>query len=104
MWPAISNTSPLTNLAVIGRVELVRDQLGRVAVPEAVWREMLALPHEAGREALLAAGHAGWLVVLPLRSPALAQSLRLSGLDEGESEAIALAVESSATLLLIDEK
>lgn len=104
MWPAISNTSPLTNLAVIGRLALVRDQLGRVAVPEAVWREMLALPHEAGREALLAARDAGWLAVLPLGSPALAASLRFSGLDEGESEAIAMAVESSAPLLLIDEK
>lgn len=104
MWPAVSNTSPLTNLAVIGRLGLVRDQLGRVAVPEAVWREMLALPHEAGRKALFTARDAGWLAVVPLGSPALAASLRLSGLDEGESEAIALAVESSSPLLLIDEK
>jgi hypothetical protein len=104
MWPAISNTSPLTNLAVIGRLDLVRDQLGSVAVPGAVWREMLALPHAAGREALLAARDAGWLAVRPLGSPALARSLRLAGLDEGESEAIALAVEVSAPLLLIDEK
>ncbi len=104
MWPAISNTSPLTNLAVIGRLALVRDQLGRVAVPEAVWREMLELPHPQGREALLTARESGWLTVLPLESPVLAASLSLAGLDEGESEAIALAVETSAPLLLIDEK
>ena len=38
MSPVISNTSPLTNLAVIGRLDLVRTQLAGVAVPEAVPR------------------------------------------------------------------
>lgn len=104
MLPAISNTSPLTNLAVIGQLERVREQLSEVAVPPAVWREMLTLPHQPGRNALLAAKDAGWLTVMPLANNALAKSLRLSGLDEGESEAIALAVDTSARLLLIDEK
>jgi predicted nucleic acid-binding protein len=103
MSQVTSNTSPLTNLAVIGRLELVRIQLTSVAVPEAVWREMLALPHVAGREALLEARDAGWLRVETVANTALALSLRMAGLDEGESEAIALAVETSARLLLIDE-
>lgn len=104
MSRAVSNTSPLTNLAVIGRLDLVRNQLKQVSVPEAVWREMLALPHASGRAALVAAREDGWLVVAPVASPVLAASLRFSGLDEGESEAIALAAETSACLLLIDEK
>lgn len=53
MSPAVSNTSPLSNLAVIGRLELVQAQLATVAVPDAVWREMLALPHRDGQFALL---------------------------------------------------
>ena len=100
----ISNTSPLTNLAVIGRLDLVRTQLTTVAVPAAVWRETMALSHSGGRLALLEARQAGWLRVVKITNPALASSLRLSGLDEGESEAIALAAESSARLLLRDEK
>jgi predicted nucleic acid-binding protein len=104
MSQVISNTSPLTNLAIIGRLELVRTQLTGVVVPAAVWREMLALPHAGGRESLLEAHKAGWLRVVTIASTAVASSLRLSGLDEGESEAIALAVETSAELLLIDEK
>lgn len=100
----ISKTSPLTNLAVIERLALVQTQLTRVAVPAAVWREMMALPHAGGRESLLAARDAGWLSVVAIAKTAVASSLRLTGLDEGESEAIALAVESSARLLLIDEK
>ena len=104
MSQVISNTSPITNLAVIGQLELVRAQLSGVTVPEAVWLEMLALPHHAGRAALVAARAAGWLRVATLANSAMAASLRLSGLDAGECEAIALAVETSAPLLLIDEK
>lgn len=104
MSPVISNTSPLTNLAVIGRLDLVRSQLASVAVPEAVWQEMRALPHRDGRSALLAAQHDGWLRVIPLADHALATSLRFGGLDAGESEAIAPAVQTSAPLLLIDER
>jgi hypothetical protein len=104
MSPAISNTSPLTNLAVIGRLDLVRVQLSTVAVPDAVWQEMLSLPHRDGRSALLAAREAGWLQVITLANSAVAGSLRLAGLDAGEAEAIALAVETTSTLLLMDER
>ena len=104
MSPVVSNTSPLTNLAVIGRLDLARAQLTEVAVPEAVWKEMVALPHPAGRSALLAAHSDGWLRVASLADQALATSLRLGGLDAGESEAIALAVQTSAPWLLIDER
>jgi len=104
MSQVISDTSPLTNLAVIGQLELVQTQLSSVAVPEAVWRETLALPHRDGRAALIAARTAGWLRVAAVANSAMAASLRLAGLDEGESEAIALAVETSEPLLLIDEK
>lgn len=56
----VSNTSPLTNLAVIGRLDLVRRQFASVMVPAEVWAEMLALPHPQGRRSL-AAGTNGWL-------------------------------------------
>lgn len=104
MSPVISNTSPLTNLAIIGHLVLVRTQLTRVVVPQAVWEEMLALPHPEARTALLSSQTEGWLQVATLANVAMAASLRLAGLDPGESEAIALAVETSASLLLMDEK
>jgi uncharacterized protein len=82
----------------------VRTQLTRVVVPQAVWEEMLALPHPDARTALLSSQTEGWLQVATLANLAMAASLRLAGLDQGESEAIALAVETSASLLLMDEK
>ncbi len=36
MSPVVSNTSPLTNLAVIGRIDLVKEQFETVLVPEVV--------------------------------------------------------------------
>ncbi len=104
MSPVVSNTSPLTNLAVIGRIDLVKEQFETVLVPEAVWTEMLALPHAEGRKALLSAKETSWLRVVPVFDAALPDSLRLLGLDAGESEAVALAREQTASLLLMDER
>jgi len=38
--PAVSNTSPLLNLAIIDQLDLVRDQFGEVLIPEAVLKEL----------------------------------------------------------------
>ena len=35
----VSNTSPLLNLALLDRLELVETQFSTVAVPQAVWHE-----------------------------------------------------------------
>ncbi len=98
----VSNTSPLTNLGVIGRLEWVREEFGSVVIPEAVWRELSDLEHAEGKHALLAAKQAGWMVVERADNRALVQSLARE-LDAGEAEALALAVSTAADLLLIDE-
>ena len=38
----VSNTSPMTNLAAIGQVALLRQLYGGVYIPEAVYRELRA--------------------------------------------------------------
>lgn len=67
----VSDTTALSNLAVIGRLELVRSQFGRVLVPEAVVAELQALSRVGGRFDLETAFEEGWLAErqLPLDAP-----------------------------------
>lgn len=38
----VSNTSPLLNLALIDRLDLLEEQFGTIVIPEQVWEELLA--------------------------------------------------------------
>jgi hypothetical protein len=98
----VSNTSPVSNLAIIGRLDVLRGQFGVLNIPEAVWIELSRLEHAAGKWAIEKARADGWLTVSRLSDRALASVLTAS-LDLGESEAISLVVESGAELLLMDE-
>ena len=97
----VSNTSPLSNLAIVGRLALVRDQFGSVLVPAAVHRELIQLRHPTAARLLDAAFNDGWLLVTPLREPV--PGYLGAGLHSGEAEALALALERRANLVLIDD-
>lgn len=99
----VSNTSPISNLAIIGRPSFLRQRYGRVTVPPEVARELRALSHGAARETIEAAFHEGWLVVESVPAPSSLGELRAT-LDAGEAEAIALAAATTADVLLIDER
>jgi predicted nucleic acid-binding protein len=101
--PVVSNTSPLLNLSIIGHLDLVRAQFGRVLVPPAVLDELQIHSSRPGVDALKAAIDAEWIVVREPSDAALIRTLRRD-LDQGEAEAIALAVEVSASLILLDEQ
>lgn len=97
----VSNTSPLSNLAIIGRLGLLRDQFGSVLVPVAVRQELSKLRHGGAASLLDAAFTDGWLRVTPLRQ---AVSDEVSGgLHTGESEALGLALEQRADWVLLDD-
>jgi predicted nucleic acid-binding protein len=98
---AVSNTSPISNLAIIGRLDLLRRRYGTVLIPPAVHAELSALSHPAARLLIQEAFSALWLVVRP---PAIPLSQVPMGLDPGESEAIALALGVRADVLLMDER
>jgi predicted nucleic acid-binding protein len=91
----VSDTSPILNLAAIGRADLLAEVYGTVLIPPAVATELR-------RHGFQTPG-AGWLEVKPLGDEALVRRLR-ANLDAGESEAIALALEQRADRLLIDER
>ena len=104
MPEVIANASPLINLAAIECMELVREYHGRIAVPPAVWREVVIEGEgKPGASELVAARSDGWIQVMAPTNESLIGLLKRE-LDEGEAEAIALAVERNADLILLDER
>lgn len=95
----VSDTSALTNLAAVGQLALLQRLYDRVLIPEAVRAEWAADP-EFGTGAVVSRG---WLEVVPISNQALLASLRKE-LDVGEAEAVVLALEVKADLLLMDER
>lgn len=98
----VSNTSPISNLAIIGRLDALSRQFGKVSIPGAVGRELARLEHDTGRRAIDQALQQGWIAVEPVAAIDLARNLA-STLDAGEAEAIALASGSAVDLLIMDE-
>lgn len=96
----VSKTSTLMNLAIMGRLELLRDFYGTVRVPAAVRRELVI--HGKGKLGSEAIAKAAWIQTHVAQNQYLVTVLR-EHLDLGESEAIALALELNATLILLDE-
>ena len=97
----VSNTSPLTNLALIGRLDLLPQLYGTLTIPDAVWHELVVKGVHLPSAQQIAG--ASWLSVRTVTNQALVLSLR-QDLDAGEAEAIALSMEMDADLLLIDER
>ncbi|MCB0023868.1 MAG: DUF3368 domain-containing protein [Caldilinea sp.] len=97
MSEVVSNTGPLIALAGIGRFSLLHDLFVTIHIPAAVFAEV---QDETSRAALASAN---WLKLRTISSPLAVQILR-DELDAGESEAIVLATELQAGLLLVDER
>ncbi|OGV71693.1 MAG: hypothetical protein A3K19_20650 [Lentisphaerae bacterium RIFOXYB12_FULL_65_16] len=99
----VSNTSPVLNLALIGHLDLLRQQFGAVTVPRAVLDELRLEDGLPGNEAINRAMADGWIKTVSVRSAGTVRVLSRE-IDLGESEAIALALELSAGLILLDER
>jgi len=93
----VSDTSPITNLLRIGRIDLLRDLFQTVVIPNSVYTEIAAV--EDQRDPI---SEIDWIKIVSVTNSQLLNKL-LRTLDRGESEAITLAVELSADYLLIDE-
>jgi predicted nucleic acid-binding protein len=97
----VSNTSPLINLAWIGQLALLRELYGVIHIPEAVWHEIVI--QGAGQAGAKEVSSADWIKVCAAENKHLVLALHQE-LDAGEAEAIALALEQKADLLLMDER
>ena len=82
-------------------MDLLLRVYGSVVVPEAVWSELQAESTPSAIKAWLQSAP-DWLQVRRAREPVPGDT-SLDNLDDGEREAIRLAVELKADLLLMDE-
>ena len=98
MQLVIADTGPINYLILIGHIDLLPHMFERVALPKAVQAELSISRAPLPVQRWIAAPPV-WLEIhdttgLPL----------VSGLDDGETAAIALAESLHADLLLIDER
>jgi predicted nucleic acid-binding protein len=90
--PVISNSSPLIALEQIGRLHLLEPLFGEVWVPSAVVNEVamtVSLPSN--------------VLIKPINN-LLAASVLKTTLGAGESEAITLALQEKASLIILDDR
>lgn len=97
----VSDTSPILNLARIGQLELLHALYLKVVIPPAVNREFEA--SLAGAGPINVKDWSSWLTIVEPINKSRVDELRMD-LDAGESEAIVLALQLNAELLLVDEK
>jgi len=97
----VSNASPLINLARIGQLALLHGVYGEILVPEGVWREVVV--EGEGQPGANEVKTADWIIRRSISQEPLRNALRQE-LDAGEAEAIALALEAGAELLIMDER
>lgn len=96
----VSDTSPIHNLAAIHQLDLLQQLYETVIIPEAVYQELTSpeVPVAGGTEVQTL----DWIQTRSVKNLAVVEALG-NELDRGEAEAIALALELEADLVLIDE-
>ena len=96
----VSDTTTLSNLLLIGHIDLLQKLYGSISIPTAVRDELRNLvSHRTQVDQFL---NQPWVAVHSIGQKEYALLLRQQ-LDIGEAEAIALVVEMNADLLIVDE-
>lgn len=101
--PAVRDTSLILGLAIIGHLALLREQFGEIYIPLAVLEELKTETNFRGVPAVQEALQDGWIISHEAQNKPLVQSLSVE-LNQGESEAIALATDMGVKIIVMDER
>ena len=103
MAVVISDASPLVHLSAISKFHLLKELYPELVIPKAVWDETVTAGRgRPGSADLTTAVTEGWIRLETANLTTLANP-ELRGLDLGESEALALAIDLHAEAVLLDE-
>ena len=96
----VSDTSPISNLFLIGELELLRNLYNGILIPQSVMNELKKLENfDISIEVIK---QATWIKCIEVKQRNEVEQL-LGDLDLGEAEAIILAKNLHADWLLVDE-
>jgi predicted nucleic acid-binding protein len=95
----VSNTSPINYLILIGHINLLPELFQQIIIPQAVYSELSDASAPSPVQTWIATPP-DWVKIQPVSQPSDAI---LDLLDPGEREAILLAQELNADLLLLDD-
>lgn len=96
----VSDSSPLINLACINKLHLLPELFNEVIIPHSVYQEIVEFGE--GQPGSDAVKNSSWISVRNCNRLDQLNEFRKE-LDMGEAEALTLAIELNADILLIDE-
>jgi predicted nucleic acid-binding protein len=99
MLKVVSNTTPIISLLKLNRLDLLKQLYKQVHIPVAVFNEI-----EAGKDKgfYKDLSKISWIKIVEIQDK---QAVKyFLDLDSGEAEAIVLATELNASLIILDEK
>lgn len=98
----VSDTSPIANLIKIGHLDLLRLVYGTIFIPTQVYEEVQALQNFGYNVEDFSS--LSWIHQVSPQNMVWVNELIHQDLDRGEAEAIVLAKELGANVLLMDER
>ena len=98
----VADAGPLIGISRVHHLTLLQQLYGEILIPERVRAELKLSSHRPGAQRILQAIQAGWIRSIPVQNSTQATLLGRI-IDAGEAEAIQLAIEQHADLLLIDD-
>ncbi len=99
MPKVVSNTTPILSFIKLNRLDILRTIYKEITIPEAVYKEL----EEGRHKYYLNISKENWIKISKVSNKNLVEKFE-EILDAGEAEAITLALELKANLLLMDEK
>jgi len=101
----VSNSTPLIYLAALSDFDLLRALFGSIRIPDAVHQEVVAQATGFPVQSAVQRAQGDWIQLIAVRKAPLVEGIMEDQkLQRGEAEAIVLAQELRANLLLLDQR
>jgi len=102
----VSDTSPITNLAAVQTLDLLQFLYGSIIIPVAVYNELTQADIKKAVPGATEVQTYSWIQTRPVQNLQKVNEILVanSNIHLGEAEAIVLALELKADLLLMDER